>query len=221
MIQLIAPGWYGAFNDELQQMYRLRYRVFKKRLAWEVEAKSGLETDWFDDLKPYYLLLRGSSGSVNGCVRFLPSTGPTMLGEMFPYLVEQGDVPTAPDIWESSRFALDLPSSEMKTVGGIAIGTYELFAGMIEFGLSLQLNRIVTVTDVRVERILRRCGWSLSRLGEPRMIGTTQALAGFLEVSSASLETVRSNGGLASPVLWAPVAAGRVDCPPGSLDSTI
>ncbi|WP_245261463.1 acyl-homoserine-lactone synthase [Mesorhizobium sp. L103C131B0] len=38
---------------------------------------------------------------------------------------------------------------------------------MIEFGLSRCLSQIVTVTDLRMERILRRAGWPLVRVGDP------------------------------------------------------
>ena len=31
----------------------------------------------------------------------------------------------------------------------MAIETYELFAGLVEFGLAMQLRQIVTVTDTR------------------------------------------------------------------------
>lgn len=79
----------------------------------------------------------------------------------------------------SSRFAIDIASSAPKGAGGIAIATYELFAGMIKLGLSRQLSHIVAVTDLRMERILRRAGWPLERIGEPHTIGVTRALAGF------------------------------------------
>jgi N-acyl-L-homoserine lactone synthetase len=77
---------------------------------------------------------------------------------------------------------------------------------MIEFGLSQQLSDIVTVTDARMERILRRAGWPLRRIGEPRKLGSTLAVAGYLDVSTESLANIRAAGGLQSPVLWAPVA---------------
>lgn len=205
MIQLIAPDWYQEFADELHEMHRLRYRVFKERLDWNVRTDGGYETDSFDALKPHYLVLRGSGGRVDGCVRLLPTTGPTMLRDTFPVLLQGQPVPEDSDVWESSRFALDLPSSTPKGAGGIAVGTYELFAGMIEFGLCCRLRRIVTVTDARMERILRRAGWPLERIGEPHTIGATRAVAGYLDVSSESLDTVRRNGGFSGPVLWAPV----------------
>lgn len=132
-IQLITPGLYSEFAGELKEMHGLRYRVFKERLDWEVQTGGEMETDTFDDLKPVYLLLKGSDWRIRGCVRLLPTTGPTMLRDTFPALLGEAVAPASPGIWESSRFALDLPpSTPPKAAGGLAQATYELFAGMIE-----------------------------------------------------------------------------------------
>jgi acyl homoserine lactone synthase len=87
----------------------------------------------------------------------------------------------------------------------IACATYELFAGTIEFGLSRRLTDIVTVTDARMERVLRRAGWPLRRLGNPCTLGNTLAVASYLEISTAMLAKIRSAGGFTGPVLWEPV----------------
>ncbi|RTM05692.1 MAG: GNAT family N-acetyltransferase [Hyphomicrobiales bacterium] len=204
MMQLITPDRYAEFSRELDEMHRLRHRVFRDRLNWDVSVHGGYELDSYDALSPHYLLLRTPAGRIEGCVRLLPTTGPTMLRDSFSVLLGDRPAPEDPRIWESSRFALDVPSSAPKE-SGLALGTYELFAGMIEFGLSHDLGSIVTVTDLRIERILRRAGWPLERLSEPQTIGTTRAVAGYLEVSTASLEAVLHNSGLKAPVLWAPV----------------
>lgn len=204
MMQLITPDCYAEFSDELEQMHRLRYRVFRDRLDWDVSFSGGYEVDPFDALRPHYLLLRAPTGCIDGCVRLLPTTGPTMLRDSFCALLADRSAPEDPRVWESSRFALDLPPSAPKQAG-IAIGTYELFAGMVEFGLSRGLRSIVTVTDLRIERILRRAGWPLERLSDPQTIGNTRAVAGYLDVSTESLEALHRNGGLKGPVLWTPV----------------
>jgi acyl homoserine lactone synthase len=206
MMHLITPDYYGAFAGELAEMYRLRYRVFKERLAWDVQVSGDMEIDEFDALHPAYLIQRASDNRIQGCVRLLPSSGPTMLRDTFPVLLDGAPAPSSPTIWESSRFALDLQASMPKTTQGLATATYELFAGMIEFGLSRQLTEIVTVTDARMERILRRAGWPLRRIGEPHALGSTLAVAGYLETSIEILSRVRDAGGLQGPVLWAPVA---------------
>lgn len=205
MIQLIAPEFHSAFSDDIQAVQRLRYRVFKERLDWDVATENDLESDSFDALRPHYLLLRGDLGTVDGCVRLLPSTGPTMLRDIFPSLLDGSEAPSQSDIWESSRFALDQAAASSVGAGGLAEGTYKLFAGMIEFGVALGLKSIVTVTDVRMERILRRAGWPLDRLGEPKEIGKTRAVAGLLSISGESLDAIRRTGGFDRPVLWAPV----------------
>src|SRR6185437_10908809 len=98
---------YGEFIDALTDMHRLRYRVFKERLGWDVETAGDLEIDEFDALQPAYLLLRTEDGRLAGCVRLLPSSGPTMLRDTFPALLPSGPMLEAHDVWESSRFALD------------------------------------------------------------------------------------------------------------------
>jgi len=206
MMQLIMPDRYGEFVEELAEMHRLRYRVFKQRLDWDVQVSGDMEIDEFDALHPVYLLQRGTVGQIQGCVRLLPTTGPTMLRDTFPALLDGRPAPESPQIWESSRFSLDVGPDAPKAAGGLAQATFELFAGMVEFGMSRGLSDIVTVTDVRMERILRRAAWPLRRIGEPRVLGSTLAVAGYLDVSGDSLARIRRNGCLKGPVLWAPVA---------------
>jgi acyl homoserine lactone synthase len=206
MMQMIAAEYYGDFIEEIAEVHRLRHRVFKERLGWDVQVSGDMEIDEFDALHPYYLVQRAGSGRIQGCVRMLPSTGPTMLRDTFPMLLDGACAPASQRIWESSRFALDIDVDAPKGAHGLANATYELFAGMIEFGLSRHLTDIVTVTDARMERILRRAGWPLRRIGVPRKLGSTLAVPGYLNVSVESLVRVRSAGDLKSPVLWAPVA---------------
>jgi N-acyl-L-homoserine lactone synthetase len=190
MMQLITADYYNNFVDAVTEMHRLRYRVFKERLDWDVQFSGDMEIDEFDALHPAYLIQRAPDSRVQGCVRLLPSTGPTMLRDTFPVLLDGTLAPASPVIWESSRFALDLAPDAPKAAHGLATATYELFAGMIEFGLSRQLAEIVTVTDARMERILRRAGWSLRRIGKTHALGSTLAVAGYLEVSIESLARV-------------------------------
>lgn len=204
MMQMITQEFYGAFAEDLCEMHRLRYRVFKERLAWDVQTSGDMEVDEFDALGPVYLIQRSSNYSVQGCVRLLPSTGPTMLRDTFPVLLDGQPFKVNPSVWESSRFALDVEAEARGTMRGLTGATYELFAGMIEFGLSRRLTEIITVTDARMERILRRAGWSLRRAGQARTLGNTQAVAGYLEISAAALSRVRDTGTLRSPVLWEP-----------------
>ncbi|MEH2595117.1 N-acyl-L-homoserine lactone synthetase [Bradyrhizobium sp. AZCC 1577] len=205
MIQLLTSRSYGEFSSTLVEMHRLRHRVFKLRMGWDVQTSGDMEIDDFDALHPVYLTQLSDSGHVQGSVRLLPTLGPTMLRDTFPKLLEGEPAPSSPLVWESSRFAIDVTADAPKGDHGITRAAYELFAGMVEFGLSRQLTDIVTVTDVRMERILRRAGWPLRRIGGPSPIGNTLAVAGYLAISSEILSKLRKAGSLSMPALWTPV----------------
>lgn len=205
MLILIKPEYRRSFVSYLDDMYRLRHRIFKGRLGWDVKSQGETEKDAFDSATPAYLLRLDPAFNVTACVRLLPTTGPYMLRDIFPMLAGWRPLPNSPLIWESSRFATAQSDSSARTSVGLATATLELFTAMIEFGLANKLTEIVTVTDLRVERILRRASWPLQRLGEPAVIDTTMAVAGSLEVSVEALRRVRQISGIACPVLFEPV----------------
>ena len=107
-----------------------------------------------------------------------------------------------PDInaWAPAELALGLAETSMGLVRTdhefhavrFLLGTAEAAfrPGMIVY-IALWLTEIVTVTDARMERILRRAGWPLRRIGKPRPLGSTVAVAGYLEVSSRALARVQ------------------------------
>jgi acyl homoserine lactone synthase len=163
-----------------------------------------MEVDPYDALGPVHLIQMNETGMVVGCVRFLPTTGPYMLANTFPVLLDGGEPPRDPRIFESSRFCVDTDRANEAGSRGLRQATSCLFAAMVEWGLARDLSSIVTVTDTRVERILRRAAWPLERIGTPRENDMTETVAGFLEVSEAALSNVRDNAALSGSVLVLP-----------------
>jgi acyl homoserine lactone synthase len=184
-------------------MHRLRGRVFKDRLGWDVSVSDGLEIDQYDTFKPTYLLAL-EQDIVVGCVRLLPTTGCNMLADTFPVLLDGNPAPKTTAIWESSRFCVDTESAAATAENGLRKATFLLFAAMIEWGQQHNLQAIATVTDLRMERILRRAGWRLDRLGTPRQIGTTNAVAGLLPISEEALGAIRAAGQISGRAIDAP-----------------
>lgn len=193
-------------NSELTLgMHRLRQRVFRDRLEWDVAVSNGLEVDQYDALSPTYLLGIDRQDVV-GCVRLLPTTGRNMLADTFPVLLDGRAAPTSARIWESSRFCVDTKNVAATAPNGLKEATFLLFAAMIEWGQQHDLRAIATVTDLRMERILRRAGWGLDRLGEPRQIGATKAVAGLLPVTDDALAAIRAAGNISRPVIETPAS---------------
>lgn len=166
--------------DLLHSHHQLRARVFSGRLGWDVKVIAGCESDDFDALRPTYVLAISDSGQVAGCARLLPALGPTMVTEVFPSLLSNGQLNAHDAMVESSRFCVDTALKEGRGQGTVHEATLTMFAGIIEWCMANRFAEIVTVTDLRFERILARVGWPLQRLGEPRKIGVTMAIAGIL-----------------------------------------
>ncbi|WP_074816239.1 MULTISPECIES: acyl-homoserine-lactone synthase [Bradyrhizobium] len=206
MMKAVALGssQFGNHLGLLRAMYQLRGRVFQDRLNWNVVVSGGLELDVFDTLNPFYLLVLSDNDDVVGCVRLLPTTAPTMLGETFSALLDGHPVPRSETILESSRFCVDTRLAGELGAHGLNRATFMLFAAMIEGIRAVDAKSIVTVTDLRMERVLRRAGWPLERIASPRPIGATMALAGYLHDSDEVLATMYRQAGVVGPVLGTP-----------------
>jgi len=195
MIRIVTKDNAERNISNLYEMHRIRKAVFKDRLGWDVTVTGELEVDEYDALGPSYLLSTDRYGNLNGCVRLLPTTGPNMLRDIFPSFVTKGAVPRGEGVWEASRFAANGNSTAAEA--GLSQTTYDLLIGVLEFGLSNGISTIACVVDVRMERVLRRAGWQIERLGPARRIGNTIAMAGQLEVSAPILRQLEARAGLA------------------------
>lgn len=217
MITILSKDNVGRHVSSLYQMHRLRKQVFNDRLGWSVAVSGDLEVDEYDALAPVYVLSETEEGEVLGSVRLLPTMGPYMLRDTFASLLDGLEAPASELLWEASRFAVAKTSA--KGDGGLALATYELLIGVLQFSLAHDLEAIVCVVDLRMERVLRRAGWHMQRLGPERRIGSTIALAGRLDVSEHLLlrledlaEDSRPTAGapparipvLADPSIWGP-----------------
>ena len=195
MISIVTKDNAERHGGHLHQMHRIRKTVFKDRLGWDVAVSGELEFDEYDALGPSYLLSMDRYGAVNGCVRLLPTTGPNMLRDIFPSFVTKAAVPRSERVWEASRFAVS--GNTAAAEAGVSQATYELLIGVLNFGLSNGISTIACVVDVRMERVLRRAGWQLERLGPARRIGNTIAMAGQLDVSAQVLRQLETRVDLA------------------------
>ncbi|MBA8853425.1 acyl homoserine lactone synthase [Ochrobactrum intermedium] len=185
----VSADHYASNHNYLNQMHRLRAAVFGDRLEWDVTITDQGERDQYDDLLPTYILAISADQKVVGCARLLSASGPTMLEQTFPQLLERGSLDPHAAMIESSRFCVDtsLVAGRRGTLHQV---TLTMFAGIIEWSMANGYKEIVTATDLRFERILKRAGWPMNRLGDPVVIGNTIAVAGSLPADRASFDTV-------------------------------
>lgn len=105
-------------------MHRLRHRVFKLRMAWDVQTSGDMEIDDFDALQPAYLTQLSDNGRVQGSVRLLPTLGPTMLRDTFPALLDGQPAPSTPLVWKVvDPHSMLLPTLRKEITASLALLT--------------------------------------------------------------------------------------------------
>ncbi len=203
MLKIIPGHQMAEFPDIVDQMFKLRARVFDGRLGWDVRVSNGHERDRFDDLEPLYAVSVDEHDRVLGTFRLLQTTGPTMLRDVFSACLPDGLDIQSPLIWESTRFCVDTALAKARGDHGLAEITSELLAGLLEIGVAAGLSYIVTVVDVRMERILRRADCPIERLGNPVSIGNVSTLAIFMETTPETVARLHAKNRLLHPALGA------------------
>ena len=194
MIDVVTPDLYAAYAGELRQMFQQRFRVFKQRLGWSVPVDNGEERDSFDDLYPIYLLAKDEDDTLLGSWRFLPTTGPYMLRDVFPQLLQGGNAPYHPLVWEGSRFAVE--------ARGMRVGaSSELLCAVTETCLAMGIRELITVYDARMARLLPRLGCPPKRQTRAVSLGKDVAYAGWFDMNHATLANLRSVAGIKGSII--------------------
>lgn len=199
--QVFAQPLRDLSAKDREGMFRLRYETFRVRLGWDVETTDdGLEIDQFDGDASSYILARSPGEEIDACWRLLPTLGPNMLRDVFPQLLAGQPAPASADVWELSRFAL---ATDRLAAAELA-GNYQLSFGPLSIALIAEAGRFakahgivryVTVTTAAIERMLKKQGLHIHRLGPPIKIGNVMTLACFIEVDDISMSAVGIQGG--------------------------
>jgi len=145
------------YGDELHKypllkktMFLDRTAQFKERLNWDVTVnEKGEERDEYDRINPLYVIWQNENGAHGGSMRFLPTTGDTMVNDHFSHLMD-GDHIASPFIWECTRFCLST------NAGRHVAPALTLAAG--EIMEEFHLKHFVGVFDSRMERIYSLMG---------------------------------------------------------------
>ncbi len=191
------------YADILNDMYRLRARVFGDRLGWDVDIVDGMERDSFDDLDPAYIIGLDEEGHVISCVRALQTLGPHMLSDVFSDILDGEPPLRSATIWEATRFCVDTERlGKGRGTGTIAHATCELNIGALEYAIESGITDVIAVVDPRMDRVLRMSGnGAYDYLGKTVAMGKVHALAGLLDCTEERLARVREFAAITGPVL--------------------
>ena len=174
MIHIVTPENQHLFQDEMEQAYRLRHRVFVDEMKWTDLAKpDGREIDQFDNEHAVHMLYI-DDGKVHGYQRMLPSTRPHLLSDVLPQLCED-ERPVGTHIWEWTRYCVEPAHRERgRALSPVANA---LLSGIVEWGLESGISTIIIEMNPLWLLRLVQLHFRTIPLGLPQRIGDQDVVA--------------------------------------------
>lgn len=204
MLEIAQAGQAGK-TSLLFDMHRLRKRVFKDRMGWEVSiSPDGLEVDQFDRPETVYMLALDDERRVIGNWRLLPATGPTMIHDVWPQFLESIKLPRDPRVWEASRFVVDsLEGDSKKGRAQVSRAIHELTCGLVEISLLCGIREVFTLYDMRIARLFKQRNTYPHRVSARLKIAGNLAEVGAFVMDKAMLLELRAASGIRTPLVKA------------------
>jgi acyl-homoserine lactone synthase len=182
------------------RLFRLRHQIFVKGRGWSLPSVNDCEIDQYDVNEAVYLLDLDEDDVIQGSVRMTPSDKCSLLADYFPHLVENGESPRSPRIYECTRYIV-LPVH--KTREGNRAAKARLLGAALEWSLDRGLSYLQTVIDsvtlssfVEMTPQTIPLGLSHPYGGGRKTPGGGECMAIRWPISQQVLDDVRAYGGL-------------------------
>lgn len=162
MLLCLSRAELDASPNLRDQMFEHRREEFHERLGWDLKIDSlGREIDEYDGMNPLYVILTDQAGNHLASVRLLPTTGGTMIRDIFSDIIDPKDYVSS-RAWEVTR--VFVARRDRNSVRNAAA----LFWGGCRMVMSVGVHSVVSITPKLMTRVFATCGWK----GEILQTGT-------------------------------------------------
>jgi acyl-homoserine lactone synthase len=206
MIHVVDASNISEYASEIEAVWRLRHQVFVEEMGWrDLDRPDGREIDQFDTPATVHLLAI-DNGQVIGYSRLVPTLGPHLMSEVFPYACE-GEVPRGPQIWEWTRQAV---ATSHRARGTSRLVTVRLLAGIVEWGMAHGVTSVTTLMPMSYLGPFLDAHFRVVPLGLPLEIDGKRTLAGQAHFDARTLRRLGEMRDDTTPVLVNRSVAARV-----------
>ena len=193
-MQIISGTARDLSADLVSKIGLYRHRVFIDTLHWNLRTEGGIERDQFDDDSTVYVVTRDELGNLTGVARLLPTNRPYLLAEVFPQLLNGLPLPCSSEVWELSRFAaMNFNNGPTAGHGRLLSATAaELLRAAIAYAAAHGAKRLITVSPLGIERLLRYTGVRSHRAGPPVIVDGHPLCACWIEAADTTATDARA-----------------------------
>jgi N-acyl-L-homoserine lactone synthetase len=108
MIEVVTSANMALYQAEIDDMFKMRYRTAVDELGWKLpDTRNGYDIDAYDTDETVYFLKLDTDRSVKACARLNPTSGPTLMEDVFPEFCVYDSIPHAQNTYELTRYLVE------------------------------------------------------------------------------------------------------------------
>ena len=194
MFTTIQPHEYSRNVNVLISIFKLRKQVFLDQLNWNVPVDGDLEYDNYDCENASHLIWCSEDRKIlYGCIRLLPTDGPTLLHDVFAATHGGSKLPKSGKVWEGTRMcineaALARDFSDIDPKCAVNM----LLLALCEAALFHGIKQMISNFEPAMSRVYRRAGLVCQLHGQADGYGARPVCCASFEVSGEILSRMRS-----------------------------
>jgi acyl-homoserine lactone synthase len=184
MIKVITSDNIDDNPELMEKVWRFRHVQFVERLGWrELANDSGREKDRFDTDDAIHLVAE-KNGCVVGYSRLLRSSGPHLLSDVYPEIMQGRAWPRERTVYEWTRCISDVEAGRF----GEIQASHLLITGVLEFCLTAGIRGMIVETHPKLVSWMLETGYEVEPLQMPQMMNGVPIVPVYIGATRAALE---------------------------------
>ena len=197
MLKIITSQNMEDYPDLMEKVWRFRHVQFVERLGWkELTSEDGREIDRFDTDDAIHLVVEKDERVV-GYTRLLRTSGPHLLSEVYPHIMEGHDWPRGQAIYEWTRCISDQEAGKF----GDVQASHMLITGVLEFCLVAGIKGLIVETHPKLVTWMLETGYEVETLHTPQVINNVPVVPVYIGATVAALDRHHQMFGIRNSVL--------------------
>lgn len=183
--------------DLMDKVWRFRHAQFVERLGWkELHSEDGREIDQFDTPDAIHLIAE-QRGRIVGYTRLLRTSGPHLLSEVYPHIMEGQEWPREPTVYEWTRCISDEGAERF----GDVQASHLLITGVLEFCIVAGIKGLIVETHPKLVTWMLETGYKVETLHTPQVINNVPVVPVYIGATMNALHRHHAMFGIRSSVL--------------------
>ena len=184
MIKVITSDNIDDHPDLMQKVWRFRHVQFVERLGWtDLSSHDGREVDRFDTGDAIHLVLE-KNGEVVGYTRLLRTSGPHLLSDIYPQIMQGKDWPRGKTIYEWTRCISNAGAGKF----GQVQASHLLITGVLEFCLVSGIRGMIVETHPKLVSWMVETGYEVEILNAPQVMNGVPVVPVYSGATRAALD---------------------------------